>query len=222
MITVVGESVLDLVSRDGGRTYTAHPGGSPLNVAVGLARLGRPTAFVARISGGAPGEMLREHARANGVDLRWSVPAREPATLALVRIDQTRQPANDLYVEGTADWQWQDAEPRFPPRPRVLHAGSLASWTPPGGDRIAAALTRARAEDGVLVSFDPNVRPARAWYAGPPRVRASWTRSARETPSPPACWTRWYATATPIPARSAVCRPRPWPGSSTTRPRSPR
>ncbi|GAA0966377.1 carbohydrate kinase [Acrocarpospora macrocephala] len=160
MITVVGESVVDLVSQDGGRSYIAHPGGSPLNVAIGLARLGRPTAFVARLSGGTPGQLLREHARANGVDLSWSVPAREPATLALVQIDEARQPTYDLYVEGTADWQWQDAEPRLPPRTRVVHAGSLAAWTPPGGDRIAVALARARTEDGMLVSFDPNVRPA--------------------------------------------------------------
>ena len=49
-VLVIGESVVDVVERDG--TTTAHAGGSPLNVAYGLARLGLPTAFAARAGSG--------------------------------------------------------------------------------------------------------------------------------------------------------------------------
>lgn len=160
MISVIGESVVDMVAGDDGRSYTAHPGGSPLNVAVGLARLGDPTAFVARLSTGALGRMLRAHAETNGVDLSWAVPADEPATLAVVSVDEAGQAAYDFYAEGTADWQWQDGEPHLPPRSQVVHTGSVAAWRPPGGDRIADAVARARAEGRVLISYDPNIRPA--------------------------------------------------------------
>jgi hypothetical protein len=40
MFVVVGEALVDLVGQCGGRTFSAHPGGSPANVALGLARLG--------------------------------------------------------------------------------------------------------------------------------------------------------------------------------------
>ncbi|MEV4380205.1 carbohydrate kinase [Streptosporangium sp. NPDC049644] len=160
MITVIGESVVDMVAEGGGRAYTGHPGGSPLNVAVGLARLGDPAAFVARLSTGVLGRTLRAHAAANGVDLRWAVPASEPATLAIVSVDEAGQAAYDFYVEGTADWQWGDGEPHLPAESRVVHTGSVAAWRPPGGDRIAGAVARARAEGQVLISYDPNIRPA--------------------------------------------------------------
>ncbi|MER6174347.1 carbohydrate kinase [Streptosporangium sp. NPDC001681] len=160
MISVIGESVVDMVAEDDGRTYTAHPGGSPLNVAVGLARLGDPTAFVARLSSGVLGQTLRAHAAANGVDLRWAVPASEPATLAIVSVDEAGQATYDFHVEGTADWQWRDGEPHLPAETQVIHAGSVAAWRPPGGDRIADAVARARAEGHVLISYDPNIRPA--------------------------------------------------------------
>ena len=39
MFVVVGEALVDLVGQRGGRTLAAHPGGSPANVALGLARL---------------------------------------------------------------------------------------------------------------------------------------------------------------------------------------
>ena len=41
MITVVGESLVDVVARQGHDEVTVHPGGSPANVAVALSRLGQ-------------------------------------------------------------------------------------------------------------------------------------------------------------------------------------
>ena len=41
----------------------------------------------------------------------------------------------------------------------MLHTGSLASWTAPGGERIAALFNRVRAAGDVLLTYDPNVRP---------------------------------------------------------------
>ncbi|HCN23122.1 MAG TPA: carbohydrate kinase, partial [Arthrobacter bacterium] len=46
MLTVIGEGLVDVVQRASG--IEAHVGGSPLNVAVGLARLDHPVQFIGR------------------------------------------------------------------------------------------------------------------------------------------------------------------------------
>lgn len=140
--------------------FTAHPGGSPLNVAVGLARLGVESALLARLGRDAFGRVLREHAAGNGVDLRWAIDASEPSTLAVVSLDEQGRAAYDFYLEGTADWQWQPAElAGLPAEATILHTGSLAAWTPPGDAVIDGLLARVRADGRVLISYDPNVRP---------------------------------------------------------------
>jgi fructokinase len=61
-------------------------------------------------------------------------------------------------VEGTADFQWTDAELASAGLgAAVVHFGSLASWTPPGDRVIARRIGQLR--DKALVSYDPNVRP---------------------------------------------------------------
>lgn len=169
MISVIGEAVVDLhdegeapIEDSGGqsRPFVGHPGGSPLNVAVGLARLERPAAFVGRLGRDAFGRMLRAHGAANRVDLTGVVDASEPSTAAIVSLDADRKAIYDFYVHGTADWGWTPAElDALPPGTRMVHAASIATWFPPGDAVIAARVGRARAE-GLLTSYDPNVRPA--------------------------------------------------------------
>ena len=175
MVCVIGEALIDLVldpgsdrdpgsdhreSSDGSDRYTAHPGGSPYNVAIGLARLGQPSTLLARLSDDAFGRQLRRHAVHNGVDLSAAVAAPEPTTLAVVGLDEQRNAVYDFYLNGTADWQWTAAElDRMPADTSWIHTGSLASWTAPGAPVIEAHLTRRRAGSAVVVSYDPNIRP---------------------------------------------------------------
>ncbi|MER5430899.1 carbohydrate kinase [Streptomyces sp. NPDC002588] len=160
-VTVIGEALIDMVQLDAPGDYRARPGGSPFNVAVGLARLGHRTALMARLAGNAFGRMLHAHAAAEGVDLTCSPAAVEPTTLAVVSMDTEGRASYDFYREGTADWQWTAAETaRVPSGTAVLHFGSVASWTPPGGEHIHSAVQRLRAAGTALISYDPNVRPA--------------------------------------------------------------
>src|SRR5580658_6120500 len=56
-VTVIGEAIIDLVPGGQPRTFQAVPGGSPYNVAIGLARLGHRTTLMARLADTAqPGE----------------------------------------------------------------------------------------------------------------------------------------------------------------------
>jgi fructokinase len=161
LVTVIGEALIDLVPEAGPGDYKAHPGGSPFNVAVALARLGSRTALMARLGDHGFGRLLRETAVREGVELDAAARAAEPTTLAVVALDRPGQASYEFYVEGTADWQWTLAELRErPDDTRVVHFGSLASWTPPGSEQIAQLISEARTgNDGVLVSYDPNIRP---------------------------------------------------------------
>lgn len=159
-ITVVGEALIDLVPSAGPRSFVASPGGSPYNVAVGLARLGHDTALMARLADNSLGAILRENALAEGIRLEAAPDATEPTTLAVVSLDPQGRAAYDFYRDGTADWQWTDEEiTRIPADTAVLHFGSLASWLPPGDQRIAGLARRMRGRGDVLVTYDPNVRP---------------------------------------------------------------
>jgi fructokinase len=172
MICVIGEALIDLVEepasgtdlaantgRTGPRSYRAHPGGSPYNVAIGLARLGQNTALQARFSADTFGRQLRSHAEANAVDLSLAIDAAEPTTLAIVGLDERRNATYDFYLNGTADWQWTAAELARAGSPGWTHTGSLASWTRPGSVTIDEHLGRLRRAGTTIISYDPNIRP---------------------------------------------------------------
>jgi fructokinase len=159
-ITVIGEALIDLVPGDRPQTYHAVPGGSPYNVAVGLARLGHRTTLMARLSDNAFGRVLRDRARAEGISLDAAPHAAEPATLAVVSLDAEAQASYDFYLDGTADWQWTAQEiGHAPEQTAVLHFGSIASWTSPGDARILELAGTLRGRGDVLISYDPNIRP---------------------------------------------------------------
>src|SRR5258708_38552710 len=85
MILISGEALIDLIpdaSRKNG--YDAVLGGSPYNVAIGLGRLGSPTAFVSRVSKDPNGESLAAALVAAGGDLTLFARAAQPPPPALV------------------------------------------------------------------------------------------------------------------------------------------
>jgi fructokinase len=169
MLSVIGEALIDLVqsadaaagtAAGGPPSYLAHPGGSPYNVAIGLARLGHPALLQARLSGDTFGRQLRAHAAANGVDLSIAIAATEPTTLAIVGLDSAGNATYDFYLNGTADWQWTTSELGLTPAGTTwVHAGSLASWTEPGASIIGEHLGQLREAGTTVISYDPNVRP---------------------------------------------------------------
>jgi fructokinase len=159
-VTVIGEAIVDLLPAGPPRTFQAVPGGSPYNVAIGLARLGHRAALMARLADTAFGRILRDHARAEGIGLQAAPRAAEPSTLAVVSLDAAARASYDFYLNGTADWQWTAEETgRAPAETAVLHFGSIASWTPPGDARILELAARLRNRGDVLITYDPNVRP---------------------------------------------------------------
>ena len=160
-VRVLGEALVDLVAATGAHTYTAHPGGSPANVAVDLARLGVPVTFHGRIGRDAFGHMLRDHLTDNDVDVAGVVTASEPTTIAVATVDEAGVAHFDFWTAGTANWQWRPGElpDRLPEDTVALHTGSLAAWLAPSSEHVAALLAREHARARATLSLDPNCRP---------------------------------------------------------------
>ncbi len=160
-IRVVGEALIDLVGDPGTATYAAHPGGSPANVAVDLARLDVPVTFHGRISTDAFGRILRQHLTDNNVDASGAVAAAEPSSLAVATVDHAGVADYDFWTTGTADWQWGPGElpEPLPDDTAALHTGSLAAWLAPSAKHVAALLAREQARGQSTLSLDPNCRP---------------------------------------------------------------
>lgn len=147
---VIGEALIDIVEREGRRT--AHVGGSPLNVAVGLARLGRHVEFLTHIGDDPPGRRIVEHLESSGAYLvaGSTTAARTPTAHAHLDADGSAHYTFDI------DWQLS-ASPAVTP-PSVLHTGSIAAVTEPGCRAVAALVDTYRV--AATITFDPNVRPA--------------------------------------------------------------
>ncbi|MPZ59777.1 MAG: carbohydrate kinase [Propionibacteriales bacterium] len=161
MIVVAGEALVDLVVEPSDPEHpVAHPGGSPANVAVTLARLGSAVSFVGRSSGDAFGRLTRDHLAHDKVDLRHLVEAAEPASLAVVSVGADGGAEYSFHVAGTADWGWcvEELPGRLDADVTAIHAGSLAMVLPPGGDVLTGWIERR--DPSVTFSLDPNVRPA--------------------------------------------------------------
>ena len=163
VVAVAGEALVDIVPAPARGYWEFAPGGSPANVAVGLARLEVPARMLARLADDLLGRKLREHLAANGVDLSHAVQAAEPSSLAIVELAGDGQASYDFRIAGTADWQWTDDEltgalDEGAAGPVVaVHSGSLALTTPPGHETLRELM--ATAVDTATVSYDPNFRP---------------------------------------------------------------
>ena len=160
MFVVCGEALMDVYTGEAtptGLALDARIGGSPLNVAQGLARLGRPVAFLAGLSTDAFGERLLASLAAEGVDTSLVVRSDAPSTLSVVSVDARGVPRYAFHGTGAADRQLShDTLPALPPTVRVLQFGSYALAVEPVGSALLALAARERGQR--LIAYDPNVR----------------------------------------------------------------
>ncbi|HMM97025.1 PfkB family carbohydrate kinase [Phycicoccus sp.] len=150
-VVVVGELLVDIVSHPDGRS-AEHVGGSPANVAVGLARLGHDTHLACLVGEDERGRRCAEHVEAGGVHLLpGSRSPQHPTSTALATLDGSGAAS---YV---FDLHWDLPPVRLPAGTGHLHTGSIATTLTPGDAEVEDAMRRARAQG--TVSYDPNVRP---------------------------------------------------------------
>jgi fructokinase len=161
-IATAGECLIDFtpMERDGVTTgFLLHPGGSPLNVAVTIARLAHPAAFVSRVSTDFFGERIIAHLTDNGVRTDLLVRGDEPTTLAFVAY-VGRDAVYSFRSEGAADTLLSEADVPVDDLASVaaLHFGSIGLLHPVTAATILALGSRLKGR--VTLTFDPNVRPS--------------------------------------------------------------
>lgn len=150
-ILVVGEALVDVIHD--GKTSTEHPGGSPANVALGLARLGASTAFLTAIAHDPRGAAIASRLGRAGVTIL-------PESWYLAR---TATAEAEIQADGSAryvfDIEWALPPDLTLPAVRHIHIGSISAFMEPGAHQVER-LVRTLREKGATVSFDPNIRPA--------------------------------------------------------------
>lgn len=150
-LLVVGESLVDVTATPGGTT--TWPGGSPLNIAVGCARLGVQTVLASQIGDDDAGELIRDHLDQADIDVRSLPPHRGESSVARAMIDAAGLATYEF------DLTWDPSELPPPADFECIHVGSIGATLMPGADAVAALAADATAA-GVPVTFDPNVRPS--------------------------------------------------------------
>ncbi|SCG43325.1 fructokinase [Micromonospora echinaurantiaca] len=155
---VLGEALVDLLDaeRDGEPVYRQAIGGGPLNVAVGVARLGGEVQFVGSLGDDVLAGRIRAFLADVGVGLAGAVTVPAPTALAVATFAGP-EPDFRFYGEPpsygllTAD----DLDADLVAGADVLYCGSIVLLQP----AVLAAARRAWSLATGLRVFDPNVRP---------------------------------------------------------------
>ncbi|MBY8879999.1 carbohydrate kinase family protein [Actinacidiphila acidipaludis] len=154
-ITVVGETLVDLVWHTGTGGIAPHPGGSPANVAIGLRRLGHPVALITCWGDDAPGGVVAQYLAGTGLEVVRAPSASGRTTVALAYVDDTTGSATYDFLAA-----WDPRDIPVPDGTVLLHTGSLAAVVAPGADAVVDACRRLHGRPGTAVAVDLNVRPA--------------------------------------------------------------
>ena len=160
MLLSCGDALIDFLpvkSADGRDASVPVAGGSCLNIAVGMARLGASAGFVGGISTDLFGRTIADHALASQVDLRYATRGAHQTTLAFVRT-VGGEPQYAFYDEATASRNWVYRPGSIPfDEIEAVHVGSTTLADDEGAAQALAMVEDARAS--VTISFDPNCRP---------------------------------------------------------------
>lgn len=148
---VIGEALVDAVTNVAGET-AEHVGGSPANVAFGLAALDHDVDLATWIATDERGRRIEAVCTSRGVRLTSGSQGAPFTSVAHARLDAAGAAS---YV---FDLEWQLA-----PVPDLghyghVHIGSIGAVLEPGASTVRATVEAARARS--TVTYDPNARPS--------------------------------------------------------------
>jgi len=160
MILCAGEALIDMLPRQstgGEDAFTPAVGGSVLNTAVALARLGAPAGLFTGLSTDLFGARLTAALEADGVDLRYAARSDRPTTLAFVALTDG-QARYAFYDENTAGRMLREADlPTDVSSAQALFFGGISLAVDPCARAYEALCLRQAGR--VPIMLDPNVRP---------------------------------------------------------------
>jgi fructokinase len=176
MFITCGEALFDIFAQPS-KSSTPHGigfdgvvGGSPLNVALGLSRMGNRASLFTRLSNDMFGRNIRAFMKEMDVHHDYCVSTDQQTTLSMIMTKPDGQPDYSLYTKGTADcsMEMSDIPTKLDDRDQVIHLGSFATALEKSG---AVLREFAKQQAGKrFIAFDPNARPIviperKPWHA---------------------------------------------------------
>jgi len=167
-IICLGEPIVDMVCPEPARDLAAASnfdklaGGAPLNVAASAARLGASSGVVCKAGGDHFGDFMRLNLEACGVDTEHLLQDPDYATqLAFVAVDEQGVPDFSFHVKRSADMMLSSSELdwSYIDTAEIFHFGTITLINTPVR-RATLDAVRWAAEQGIMISLDPNLRPA--------------------------------------------------------------
>lgn len=152
--------VFDQGDTPNGMKLEASVGGSPFNVALGLARLDQTVKLFGGVSEDRMGQRLMKTLRREKIGTDAIVQVKNPTTLSLVTLDENGVPVYSFRGENCADRQLPMAAlDRVSGTAKAFHFGSYAMVVEPAAQTLRALVEREHQRGEALISYDPNVRP---------------------------------------------------------------
>ncbi len=163
-VIALGELLIDFTengaSAQGNTLFEANPGGAPCNVLAMLTKLGKKTAFIGKVGKDQFGVHLKEVLKEAGIDTQNLVmDEKVHTTLAFVHTVEGGDRDFSFYRNPGADMMLTKDEIQMDAiaASRIFHFGTLSSTHPGVREATRSALAKAK-KDGLLISFDPNLR----------------------------------------------------------------
>lgn len=163
-LLAIGEILIDFISIEPAealleaKSFQRHQGGSPANLAVNVARLGRRAALLAKMGAGAFGQFLKAELENSGVitDYLMMDPAVQTSLVFVSKTSGT--PDFEPYRSGDYRIRPDEIPGEAIQRARLLHTTTWPLSRQPSRSAILHALSLAQ-QLGKPVSFDPNYSP---------------------------------------------------------------
>ena len=163
-VTALGELLIDFTengrSAQGNPTFEANPGGAPCNVLAMLSKLGNKTAFIGKVGDDFFGKQLRDAITEVGIDASYLLKDEVHTTLALVHNRPDGDRDFSFYRNPGADMMLTEDEvpEELIKNSKIFHFGTLSMTHEGVREATKKALDVAK-KAGVMISFDPNLRP---------------------------------------------------------------
>lgn len=163
-VVALGELLVDFtnngISGQGNDMYEANPGGAPCNVLSFLQKMGYSTAFIGKVGKDSFGELLKDAIKEQGIETKGLLfDEKVPTTLAFVHTALDGDRDFSFYRNPGADMMLcrREVNGSLIQSAKIFHFGSLSMTSGQAEEATRYAIETAK-ENGVLVSFDPNLR----------------------------------------------------------------
>ena len=162
-IISLGECMVELYSEEpisGAESFHKTCGGDALNTLVAAARLGAGTGFISRVGDDPFAPFLLEAWRAEGIDVSHVRLVEGFNGLYFISLLPGGEREFTYYRNGSAASTMtpRDLDPSYTGGARVLHVSGISQAISPSCRETVLAAVRLAREQGILVSYDPNLR----------------------------------------------------------------